>query len=131
MACSSGGMYITGVLCILQEGRDEPQPWEEPQGGPEAEPVGEAGEGERGAVDEGGGGIGGRGWLILVAVCIAAELVRVFRGGAEAGRQPGGDVVDGARRVPPLPHVRHALGEGPQVPQVQEHGAGGLPPRQH
>ncbi|KAG0487473.1 hypothetical protein HPP92_009568 [Vanilla planifolia] len=52
-------------------------------------------------------------------------------GGGDGGSvlQKSGGHVDGPRRLSTLPHVCHALGGRPQVPQVQEQRASRFPPR--
>ncbi|KAG6466341.1 hypothetical protein ZIOFF_075832 [Zingiber officinale] len=102
---------------------DEPeQPRQEPEAGGEGERGRDAEQSPRRAVDSDGGRGGGVG--------VADELVRVVGGRREQVAGGGSAVAaDDARRLPALPHVRHALREGPEVPQVQEHGAGRLPPR--
>ena len=53
---------------------------------------------------------------------VSAELMCVFRAERDAAvlHQPGGHF-DDAGGLPSVPHVRDAIGGGPQMPQMQEH----------
>lgn len=106
--------------------RDEPWPQRREGPGPEAEPepvaasAAAAGRAER-------RGVVGRG------VVVVAELVPVVGGRAGAGpraavvRQPRGDA-HGAGGLPALPHVRHAVRDGPALPSLPQPRPPRLPP---